>query len=104
MKIYADKEFLYELKDTDLKILLNDIHDKDLLHHIKHLIRHVLETKINNCKKRLLLEWSRKIKVNGGKVPSGEDAFLTYIFEHPDYKKRSERQSPVPKNIKNFKS
>ena len=102
MKIYLGKEFIYEIKDRDLKILLNDIHDKDVIHHLKHLIMHSIESKIKSGKKRLLVDWARKLKSNHITVPRDEDEFLDYIFNHPDYKKRSDRQKPVPDNIKDF--
>lgn len=102
MKIYLEKDFVYEIKDRDLKILLNDIHDRDLSHHIKHLVRHIIESKVNNCKKRMLREWASKLKSKNVDIPSDENEFIDYILDHPDYKKRSQKQNPLPSNIKDF--
>ena len=102
MNIYLDKELVYKIDDKSLKILLHDIHERDLSHHIKHLVKHIIESKVNNCKKRMLREWAHRLKSKNIDIPSDENEFIDYILDHPDYKKRSQRQNPLSSNIKDF--
>ena len=92
MKIVVDDVPLFEINETQKKVMANDIH-KDILHEdILRRLQWVIAHKYQECFKRLKNEWDPKLKTNGVKsVPTDEDGYANLVFSQWNYKDKAER-------------
>lgn len=67
--------------------LLND------LTNVEDWVNAAIAGKINNCKKRLLNEWTPRLFADAAvlTIPADEDAIIAVIVARPDYKNRTAR-------------
>ena len=92
MKIFINNELLFEINDTQKKVIANDIAIGQLHDEMKRRLRWVIEDKYNKCMARLKLEWEPKLIERGVEMfPADLDAYANLIFDQPDYKDRSAR-------------
>ena len=94
MKISVDGVELFELNETQKKVMKNnimgDIFDADL----KRRLQWVLMHKYEECFKELKSEWDSKLAASGVKmVPTDPDEYAKLVFSQPNYKDRSARDS-----------
>jgi len=92
MKISVDGVELYELTETQKKVLKNDINSDEFDADMKRRLEWVLKHKYEQCFKRLKEEWDKKLIENGVEsVPTDPDAYAQLVFSQPNYKDRKAR-------------
>jgi len=76
-----------EISDADAACLLNDLLS------VEEWVVAAIRGKVNNCKKRLLLEWQPKFFADPEvrNIPASEEAFIAAIMARKDYKTRTAR-------------
>lgn len=100
MKITVDGVDLFELSDTQKKVIqnnvLNDIFDEDMKRRLKWVIMH----KYEQCFKELKEEWDKKLIDNGVEsVPTNPDAYARLVFSQPNYMDRKNREIAAAKEV-----
>jgi len=97
MKISVDGKQLFELSETQKKVIQNDIpseiFEEDMHRRLKWVL---LDEKYRKCFERLKAEWEPKLVANGVRmVPTNPDEFAELVFAQPSYKNRSQREQSV---------
>lgn len=93
MKIYVDNDLVFELNETQKKVICNDINESDFDQDMKRRLEWVIMQKYEHCYKRLRDEWMPKLADAGVEmIPLNKDAFAELVFAQPSYKDRSERE------------
>lgn len=95
MKIYADDQLLFEISDSDFKLLNNDLLcvEED----IKRRLQWVISHKLDLCYKSLKEEWDQKLADNPdiSSVPTKRDEYVNFVTGLDDYKNRTDRESDI---------
>lgn len=92
MKIAIDGVELFELNETQKKVIKNEIHADVFEEDMKRRIHYILMHKYENCFKRLKEEWEPKLIAAGYKsIPTNKDEFAELVFKQPGYKCRKIR-------------
>ena len=57
-----------------------------------------IDGKVNNCKKKMLSEWTPKLLADEsvGSIPADEDALIALIVKRDDYEGRTAKNKPPP--------
>ena len=93
MKISVDGQDLFELNETQKKVIKNDILSEEFEVDMRRRLHYILTHKYERCFARLKAEWEPKLKANGvASVPTDPDAYAELIFQQPNYKNRSARE------------
>lgn len=93
MKISVDNEQIYELSETQKKVIKNDIPEEVFNDDMKRRLHWVLTHKYERCFERLKKEWEPKLKEKGiAMIPTDNDAFAELVFSQSDYEDRSKRE------------
>ena len=96
MKIKVDNIDLFELSETQKKVIKNDIQDEFFEEDMKRRLKYILMHKYEACFKRLKAEWEPKLAQIGVQmIPTNPDAFAELVFAHPEYKNRTERELEI---------
>ncbi len=97
MKITINGNDVFELTETQCKVIQNDIpseiFDKDMARRTKWVIQH----KYDQCFKKLKHEWEPKLKERVESFPSSDREFAKLVFEQGDYESRSQRDEKIKK-------
>jgi hypothetical protein len=94
MKISVNDIELFTLSQTQLDVIANDIPTTELEEDLKRRLEWVLETKYDECYKRLFNEWFPKLADRGVQsIPTDKDLFAQLVFSQPDYKDRAMRDA-----------
>ena len=92
MKIQRDGNLILTMRETQKKVIQNDI-DKNIFEKdMERRIKYILEHKYQQCFARLKKEWEPKLQKRVSSVPTDPDAFAELIFSQPDYKSRSQKE------------
>jgi len=92
MKISVDGQELFELTETQKKVICNDIPTEIIDEDLKRRLHYILDHKYKQCMKRLKDSWMEKLEENGiTSIPLNDDAFANLVFAQPNYKNRSKR-------------
>jgi len=77
------------LTTTEESVLKNDLLD------IQDWATKAIDGKINNCKKRMIAEWTPKLMADSSveSIPADEDKLIELIVARDDYKNRVEREN-----------
>lgn len=94
MKISVNDQVLFELSETQKKVIKNDIcadaFDADMCRRLKYILTH----KYERCFGRLKAEWDKKLLENGvSSVPTDPDAYAELVFAQSNYKCRKTRDA-----------
>lgn len=94
MKISVNDQELYNLSDTQKKVIMydipSDIFDADMKRRLQWILMH----KYEECFKHLKSEWDTKLAANGVQmIPTDPDAYAQLVFSQPNYQDRSARDS-----------
>lgn len=92
MKIAVDGQELFELSETQRKVICNDICKEEFDADMKRRLHYILTHKYERCLDRLKKEWEPKLKERIASIPTDDDALAEIIFSQPDYKCRSTRE------------
>lgn len=94
MKVKVDDIDLFELSETQKKVIRDDIQDEIFDADMKRRLQWVIMHKYENCLKRMKEEWIPKLKENGlTSIPLDDDEFAELVCAQPDYKCRSQREA-----------
>ena len=77
------------LTTTEESVLKNDLLD------IQEWVNEAINGKVNNCKKRMIAEWTPKLMADDSvsSIPANEDELIAMILARDDYKNRTERDA-----------
>jgi hypothetical protein len=92
MKIKVDNEELFELNETQKKVIMNDILEEVFEEDMKRRLKYILMHKYERCLERLKAEWLPKIKDRVQSIPTNDDDVARLIFSQQDYESRSMRE------------
>jgi len=93
MKISVDGLDLFELKEWEKKVILNDIPSALFEDDMKRRLEYILKHKCERCYARLEAEWLPKLRADPKvtSIPADKEAFVAFVTARPDYKDRSAR-------------
>jgi len=92
MKIKVDNVDLFELTETQKKVIKNEIHADIFDEDMKRRLNWVLMHKYQNCFKKLKSEWDDKLVQNGVRmIPTDPDEYAQLVFSQPNYKDKKNR-------------
>ena len=76
------------LTTTEETVLKNDLLD------IQEWVTAAIDGKVNNCKKRMIAEWTPKLMADDSvdSIPADEDKLIELIVARDDYKSRADRE------------
>lgn len=97
MKIQVDGKKVFELNETQKKVIKNDIPSEIFQEDMERRVRYIIEHKYERCFERLKREWEPKLKGRVEAFPSNDDVFAELIFSQPDYQSRSQREEKAKK-------
>ena len=77
------------LTSTEETVLKNDLLD------IQAWVTAAIDGKVNNCKKRMIAEWTPKLMADDSvdSIPADEEKLIELIVARSDYKSRADRDS-----------
>ena len=77
------------LTTTEETVLKNDLLDA------QNWVTKAIDNKVNNCKKRMIAEWTPKLMADSDveSIPADEDKLIELIVARDDYKNRVEREN-----------
>ncbi len=77
------------LTSTEETVLKNDLLD------VQAWVTAAIDGKVNNCKKRMISEWTPKLMADDSvdSIPADEDKLIELIVARSDYKSRADRDS-----------
>ena len=105
MKISVDGKDLFELSETQKKVIKNDIPEEIFEEDMKRRIRYSLEHKYDRCLKRFKNEWLPRLKkAKVESIPLDDDKFAEFVFSRPEYKSRAAREVEIKNNDPRTKS
>jgi len=93
MKVQVDGKDIYELSETQKKVIQNDIPLEIFEDDMKRRLHWVLNHKFERCYDRLKKEWEPKLASRMESLPTSAEAFCNLVFSQPDYKSRSQRMA-----------
>lgn len=83
---------LFELNETQCKVICNDIHGDIFDEDMKRRLQWVLMHKYEQCFSRLKNEWDEKLAASGIKaLPTDKDEYAQLVFSQPNYMCRKDR-------------
>lgn len=93
MKINVDNEDVFELTETQKKVIKNDIDEDVFDADMKRRVRYIIEHKYERCFERLKKEWEPKLAAKGiESLPTNRDAFAELVLSQPEYKSRKQKK------------
>jgi hypothetical protein len=106
MKISVNDVELFQLNETQKKVIKNDILEEEFENDMKRRLQYILMHKYERCFERLKNEWTHssagepsKLEKNGVQsIPTNPDALAELIFSQPNYKNRTNREKEKQKN------
>ena len=100
MKISVNDVELFTISATQKSVIANDIPSSELDADLKRRLQWSLETKYNECYKRLFNEWFPKLAERGvASIPTDKDLFAQLVFSQPDYRDRAARDAEAQQPI-----
>ena len=77
------------LTTTEESVLKNDLLD------VQDWVTKAVDGKVNNCKKRMIAEWTPKLMADDSvsSIPANEDELIAMILARDDYKNRVARDA-----------
>jgi len=101
MKVKVDGVDLFELTETQKKVIKNEIPTEIFEEDMKRRLQYILNHKYEQCFKRLKSEWEPKLAASGVEsIPTNKDAFAELVFSQTDYKDRSKREQEAKDKLK----
>ncbi len=97
MKIQIDGKNVFELNETQKKVICNDIPDELFQKDMERRAKYIIEHKYERCFERLKKEWEPKLKDRVESFPANDEAFAELVFSQPDYESRSQREEKSKK-------
>lgn len=96
MKISVNDQELFNISDTQKRVICNDIPENELDADLKRRVQWIIQHKYEECFKRLKTEWEPKLIADGAtSLPVNPDEFAQLVFQHKDYKCRATRDREI---------
>lgn len=92
MKISVDGQEIFELSETQKKVICNDIIEDEFDADMKRRLHWILNHKYERCFERLKKEWDPKLSERMDLIPTKPDDYAKLVFSQPDYKCRKTRE------------
>lgn len=93
MKVSVNDVELFELTETQKKVIKNNIMEDIFEEDMKRRLKWVLMHKYEQCFIELKKEWDQKLASNGiDAVPTNPDKYAELVFSQPNYKCRKDRE------------
>jgi hypothetical protein len=100
MKILVDNDVLFEINDTEKKILADTLFMEELEAELRQKIQWIIAQELTRSFKKLKDDWEPKLAAAGvTMIPTDKLAFAELVFSQPEYKSRSEREKYVPRPL-----
>ena len=76
------------LTTLEQSVLKNDLLD------VQDWVTKAIDGKVNNCKKRMIAEWTPKLNADESveSIPANEDKLIEFIVARDDYKNRADKE------------
>ncbi len=97
MKFQVNNKLIYELNDTQKRVIQNDISSEIFQEDMERRVKYIIQHKYERCLERLKREWEPKLKERVKSFPSDDDDFAKLIFSQPDYQSRSQKEEKAKK-------
>lgn len=98
MKVKVNDKEIFELSETQKKVIMNDIHADEFEADMERRLRYILMHKYDRCAERLKNEWEPKLRTAGvASIPLDPEAFAELVFARPEYQDRKSRDSANPR-------
>lgn len=91
MKISVNDKELFQLSETQCKVICNDIHSDEFDADMKRRLQYILMHKYERCFERLKHQWDPILAKRYQSIPTDRDAYAQLVFSQPDYKCRKTR-------------
>lgn len=91
MKISVNGVELFELSETQKKVIQDDIPESMFEADMRRRVEWVLMHKYEECFKALHREWLPKLSERVESVPTNPDAFAALVFSQEDYRSRQQK-------------
>ena len=97
MKFFIDDTLVYEISNTQKKIIKHVVFNETFNETIKNKIEFIVNDLLKFCLKDLKGEWITRLKENKVEsIPLDDEKLAELIFSQPGYKNRSERETFRP--------
>jgi hypothetical protein len=94
MKISVDGQKIFELTETQKKVIQNDIPTAQFEEDMKRRLHWILVgEKYTKCMARLKAVWMETLAQRYESIPTNDDALAELIFAQPDYENRTQRDA-----------
>ena len=94
MKIKVDNVEIFELIETQKKVIKNEIPEDIFEDDMKRRLEYILKHKYERCFDRLKKEWEPKLAAKGVEsIPTNKDVFAELVFSQEEYKSRKARDA-----------
>jgi len=101
MKFLINDKVVFELSEIQVKVIKDNVFSEEFEKSMADRIGWLIGKKYEDSLKNLKDEWIPKLKESGVEsVPLNDEKFAELVFSQKDYKSRSERDKPLPDNIK----
>ena len=101
MKFFIDNKLIFELNETKQKVIKDNVFSESFVFNMGNRVKWVILKKYEDSLNGLKKEWIEKLKLSGvDSIPLDNDKFAELVFSQKEYKSRSERDKPLPDNIK----
>lgn len=98
MQIKVDDAILFELTETQKKVIKNEIPEDIFEADMKRRLQWVLTHKYEQCFKKLKAEWDVRLEALGVEsIPTNKDAYAELVFQQKSYKDRTVRDAEAVK-------
>ncbi len=96
MRILVDDVLLFELSETQKKVICDNVNEDIFDEDMKRRLQYILMHKYEECMKELRKKWSPVLVEEGAlSITTDNDEFAQLIFDRPDYKSRKQRDEEV---------
>jgi len=100
MIVKVDDVKLFELTDTQKKVIKNDIPSGIFDEDMKRRLFYIIDHKYRQCFKRLKEEWDTKLADNGvTSIPTDKDEYAELVFEQSNYKDAQTKKDEAEENL-----
>ena len=99
MKISVDDKLLFELSETQKKVIKNDISSDIFDADMKRRLEYVIMHRYDQGFARLKRDWEPVLSVRESTLPLEAEAFVALVKAQQDYKDKFDRDTPVEPKV-----
>ena len=99
MKIKVNDEEIFELSETQKKVICYNINEDEFEEDMKQRLEYIITHKYERCLDRLKNEWVPKLSGRFDMIPTKPEELCNLIFSQHDYCSRKKRDEQEKKEI-----